>query len=81
MNPLRIALIEDEEAHFRAMKRAIEKAFPLASREYFKEPEACLKSLNRITPDVIITDYLMPGMNGIQFLESLNRERGIFRSQ
>ena len=74
MKPLKLVIIDDEEAHFHLMKRAIEKAFPLASVYYFEKADACLESLDEITPDVIITDYLMPGMNGIEFLEALNRE-------
>ncbi|NVM20162.1 MAG: response regulator [Desulfobacterales bacterium] len=75
MVPLKLVIIEDEEAHFQLMKRAIEKAYPLASVDYFAKAEACLERLDEISPDVIITDYLMDGMNGIEFLESLNREK------
>jgi PAS domain S-box-containing protein len=75
MKPLNVVIIEDEEAHFQLMKRAIHKEFPLASVDYFEEGDACLQRLDEITPDVIITDYLMPGMNGIEFLEALNRKK------
>ena len=74
MKPLNVVIIKDEEAHFQLMKRAIHKEFPLASVDYFEEGDACLQRLDEITPDVIITDYLMPGMNGIEFLEALNRK-------
>ncbi|HDH97655.1 MAG TPA: PAS domain S-box protein [Deltaproteobacteria bacterium] len=56
------------------MKRAIDNAFPFASVNYFGDAEACFERLDEISPDVIITDYLLPGMNGIEFLEALNRE-------
>ena len=56
------------------MKRAVGNAFPFASVNYFGDAEACLERLDEISPDVIITDYLLPGMNGIEFLEALNRE-------
>jgi PAS domain S-box-containing protein len=74
MKPLNVVIIEDEEAHFQLMKRAIHKEFPLASVDYFEGGDACLQRFDEISPDVIITDYLMPGMNGIEFLEALNRE-------
>ncbi|MBW1926575.1 MAG: response regulator [Deltaproteobacteria bacterium] len=74
MKPLNVVIIEDEEPHFQLMKRAINKELPLASVDYFEEGYACLQRLDEISPDVIITDYLMPGMNGIEFLKALNRE-------
>ncbi|MFH0726796.1 MAG: response regulator [Pseudomonadota bacterium] len=69
---LSIAIIEDETAHFRLMQRAILKEFPNADLHHFPEAGSCLKTLIEITPDVIITDYLTPGMNGIEFLRALN---------
>ena len=72
MKPLKLVIIDDEEVHFQLMKRAIDKSFPLALVDYFEEASACLERLNELTPDVIITDYLMPGMNGIEFLEAMN---------
>ncbi|MCJ7616305.1 MAG: response regulator [Desulfobacterales bacterium] len=70
---LNMIIIEVEEAHFKLMERAIVKNLPHASVSYFKDASACLEKLDEITPDIIITDYLMPGMNGIEFLEALNR--------
>jgi len=74
MDPLKVVIIEDEETHFRLMIRAINKALPLASVDYFEEAGPCLERLDEISPDVIILDYLMAGMNGIEFLEALNRQ-------
>ena len=74
MKSLNVVIIEDEEAHFQLMKRAIHKEFPLASVDYFEEGYVCLQRLDEISPDLIITDYIMPGMNGIEFLEALNQE-------
>jgi len=74
MNTLKIVIIEDEEAHFQLMERAIHKEFPYASIDYFREGALCLQRLDEISPDIIITDYLMPGMNGIEFMEALNRK-------
>ncbi|RPI52456.1 MAG: PAS domain S-box protein, partial [Deltaproteobacteria bacterium] len=74
MKPIKLVIIEDEEAHFQLMKRVIRKEFPLASIDYFDEGALCLQRLDEISPDIIITDYIMPGMNGIEFLVALNRE-------
>ncbi|MCJ7542108.1 MAG: response regulator, partial [Desulfobacterales bacterium] len=48
---------------------------PDASIHYFQEAAGCLERLDEINPDVVISDYLLPGMNGIEFLKSLNREK------
>lgn len=74
MEPLTVVIIEDEEAHFTLMKRAIAKEFPHASVHHFQEANLYLEQLDSIIPTVIITDYLLPGMNGIEFLEVLNRK-------
>jgi PAS domain S-box-containing protein len=71
---LKVVIIEDEEAHFNLMKRAIAREFSSASVVHFQDATTCLKRLDQINPTVIITDYLMPGMNGIEFLEVLNQQ-------
>jgi PAS domain S-box-containing protein len=71
---LTIAIIDDEEAHFSLMKRAILQEYPYASVHHFLEVSTCLEKLDEIIPNVILTDYLMPGMNGIELLEILNQQ-------
>ena len=74
MEPLTLVIIEDEEAHFSLMKRAIVQEFPHASVLHFQEANTCLEQLDSIIPTLIITDYLMPRMSGIEFLEILNQK-------
>jgi len=71
MNPLTLVIIEDEEAHFGLMKRTILKAMPEANIHHFQDADTYLNRLNELHPDIIITDYLIPGMTGIEFLEAL----------
>jgi PAS domain S-box-containing protein len=75
MEQLKLVIIEDDEAHFQLIKRSIIKAYPDVSIQYFQEAAGCLERLDEIKPDLVIADYLLPGMNGIEFLESLNREK------
>ena len=72
---LTIVIIEDEEAHYSLMKRAITKELAHASIHHFQDADTCLDHLDNIIPNVIITDYLLPGMNGIAFLEALRQQK------
>jgi PAS domain S-box-containing protein len=74
VEPLKVVIIEDEEAHFSLMKRAITREFSSASVVHFLDATTCLDRLDQVNPTVIITDYLMPGMNGVEFLEVLNQQ-------
>ncbi|MGA8179146.1 MAG: response regulator, partial [Desulfobacterales bacterium] len=75
MEQLKLVIIEDNDAHFQLLNRSILKAFPDVSINYFQEAASCLEKLDMINPDVVIADYFLPGMNGIEFLESLNQEK------
>jgi signal transduction histidine kinase len=57
------------------IERAVTRYFPSASVTYFPDPMVCLDRIDDIRPDVIVTDYRMSGMDGLGFLEVLNRER------
>ena len=74
MEALKIVIIENEKAHFSLMKRAIDKSFPHVSITHFQEAGAFLEKIDEIAPDVIITDYIMPDMNGIELLEILSSD-------
>lgn len=73
LDTLTIVVIEDEDAHFSLMKRVIDKEFPNASVHHFREANTCLEQLDSIIPTVVITDYFLPGMNGIEFMEVLSQ--------
>jgi PAS domain S-box-containing protein len=75
MDQLKLVIIEDDEAHYQLMRRSIIKAYPDASIHYFQEAAGCLQRLDEINPDLVMADYLLPGMNGIEFLKSLNQEK------
>ena len=73
MKELRLVIIEDEEAHLELMKRAVSKEFPQVSINHFFEASSCLESLGSLQPDLIISDYLLPGLNGLEFLQELRK--------
>jgi two-component system, cell cycle sensor histidine kinase and response regulator CckA len=74
MEQLKLVIIEDNDAHFQLIKRAVSKAYPDALIDHFQEAAGCLENLDEIKPDLVIADYLLPGMNGIEFLKSVNQE-------
>lgn len=70
---MKITIIEDEDAHRKLMERTIKREFPDAQINCFGEIERCLDCVDQINPDIIITDYLLPGMNGLGLLAELQR--------
>ncbi len=70
---MKIIIVEDEEAHLELMERTIRRDLPDVQIYPFIEIESCLKSIDEIKPDIVITDYLLPGMDGLDFLEQLQR--------
>ena len=75
MEALKLVVIEDENAHFELIKRAVEKELPSAAVYHFLNPLAYLARSHEIDPDVIIADYCTPGMDGLELLGVLNRQQ------
>ncbi len=77
MKTLHLVILEDEEAHLQLMKRAVLKELPCAVIDHFSEASSCLEAIERLKPDLIISDYLLPGLNGLEFLERLRRKNNL----
>jgi PAS domain S-box-containing protein len=73
MEALKLVIIEDEEAHFQLMRRAINKDLPDVCVYHFNDAEEFIEKQNEVQPDVILVDYLMPGMNGLELLKYLQK--------
>jgi signal transduction histidine kinase len=71
--PMTVLIIEDEKAHFQLMKRAIRKELPKATVLHATSAAGCLEALAGIKPDIILVDYLLPGMTGLEFLTAANQ--------
>jgi PAS domain S-box-containing protein len=71
---MQIAIIEDEDAHYFLIERAISKKIPHVSIHYFKSAGEFLEKFFETRFDIIITDYQLPDMSGIELMEVLNNE-------
>ena len=72
---LKIMIIEDEKDHFELMEHAIKKEFPDAMVELCETADLCLERLEAGGMDIIIADYLLAGMTGLQLLEELKKRK------
>lgn len=76
MDPLKIMIVDDEEAHLMLMKRSVQKEIPDAEVVCFLDPLESLKLIEELKPDLLVTDYLMPEIDGIELVKKI-KEKGI----
>ena len=71
---LRLLLVEDSAADRELVERAFREPAPLTGPvdlEVVGDAEAALSAIREATFAVILTDYSLPGRNGIEFLRAL----------
>ena len=68
MNQDRVLIVDDDELILKALGRIIEAA-GFEPRTYVT-PEGALERIEADDPVVIISDYMMPGMDGVSFLKA-----------
>lgn len=66
-----IALVDDEPNILKALKRAMNRHFENIIT--FDNPETALKELKGTQVDLVISDYKMPQMTGVDFLTELKQ--------
>ena len=74
MKRLNIVIIEDQRCHFELIKRTLKKSFSNILLHHFEEAGAFLEKFDEIKADIIITDFIMADMDGIELLEILNND-------
>ena len=65
----RIMLVDDEKNVLHALERLL--VSPQCEVECFTDPEQALLRAHTATFDLVISDYRMPGMNGVEFLRQI----------
>jgi two-component system, probable response regulator PhcQ len=66
----RILLVDDEQNVLNALRRELEEEYEI---ETFSNPAEALKRCNESRFDLVVADYQMPEMNGIQFLKQFSK--------
>ena len=71
---MKIMIVDDSKAMRMIVKRTVRKA-GFDDAEYFEAGNGveALKALESTTPDLILSDWNMPEMSGMQLLEELNK--------
>jgi|GEM_PF-723864 len=69
---LSIVIVDDEKSYAELMAQMIADNLDCAVHAFTRPMEA-LSGLARITPGVVVTDYSMPQMNGIEFIRRASR--------
>ena len=69
-------MIVDDRSTARSLLEGLARSLePDVTVECFAEPQSALEHLQTVTPDLIITDYRMPGMVGIEFTRRVRAEK------
>ena len=69
--------VDDEEDNLLISKRYLNKADPSLILEQLSQPENALKKLQDEQFDCVVTDYMMPGMDGIELSSKIRESSDI----
>ena len=67
----RILIVDDEESILKALRRLLSLTTNQLAIDLFTTPEEALAKARHTPYDLVLSDYRMPGMNGVQFLTAL----------
>ena len=70
MDKGKIVVVDDEKIVTSAFA-ALLKVEGFSDAHFFNKPAEALEFLKKNTPDIVISDFLMPEMNGLEFLSEV----------
>ena len=71
----RVVIVDDRSTARSLLEGLARTLEPGVVIDSFADPLDALAQMQRVTPDLIISDYRMPGMNGIEFTRRVRAER------
>jgi PAS domain S-box-containing protein len=74
---IRVLYVDDEPAMLEIVKQYLEMYDPFIAVYAVISPEEALEVLKEESFDCIVSDYSMPGMNGVEFANEAIRRKGI----
>ena len=72
MDTGKIVVVDDEKIVTSAFKTLL-KVEGFSDAHFFNSPQDALEFLKNNTPDLVISDFLMPEMNGLEFLSEVKK--------
>lgn len=69
-----LAIIDDSESTLQSMRELVQRNVPGCEVRTFVDPTAALDWCRQTAVDLVIVDYIMPKMNGLEFIEAFRRD-------
>ena len=74
--PSRIVIIDDSQSVLKYVGNLVSTMIENSDPQLFSDPIAALEWLSQNQADLVIVDYVMPKMDGVQFVEKFRNETG-----
>ena len=76
-NATRVVIVDDRNTARSLLEGLAKSLEPGIVVESFAEPQEALVYMQSVIPDLIITDYRMPGMDGIEFTRRIRAQKNL----
>ena len=70
----RVLIVDDDPAALELVEMLVEEAFPTAVITKARNGFEGLQAMGRMTPDILVTDIVMPHMDGVEMLRHVAKQ-------